>query len=256
MKRKAVSMALILVTAFFISLMADSFTVVRVVNANPYTTPECAVLSPKNNTAYNTTSVNFSFVVYDGFIYYYSFDKRIKMKQVSVEDISQTRTESGEIILQFSTELHDLGYGKHNLTIYCKDAVEFFFPRSVYSYATIAFYIDTVAPNITGLSVNGTDTADRLLNFAVDEETSWVGYSLDNQANVTVNGNIALKELPAGSHSVTVYAKDTAGNTGASETLLFTIEAPFPTVSVIVLVVTIAVVFVGLGLLVYLIRRK
>lgn len=257
MKRKALSLTLILVTGFFISLMADSFPVVRVAEANPYTTPECAVLSPKNYTAYNTTSVDFSFVVDDGLIFYYSFDRRIKMKQVRVGDTAWTRTESGEIIRQFSMQLNDLGDGQHNLTIYCKDAVEFFFPRTVHEYATIAFYVDTVAPNITSLSVNGTDTADKLLNFTVDEETSWVGYSLDNQANVTINGDTTLKELPAGSHNVTVYAKDTAGNMGASETLYFTIAEkpePFPTALVVASVITVAVV--GVGLLFYFKKRK
>ena len=256
MKRKAFSLTFILVMAFFIGLAADSFPVVRVVKANPYTTPECAVLSPKNSTAYNTAIVDFCFVVYDGWIYYYSFDKRIKMKQVKVEEISQKLAESGETMLQFSTELHDLSDGKHNLTIYCKDVVEFFFPRPIQLYATITFYVDTLAPTITNLSVNATTSSDRLLNFTVDKETGWIGYSLDNQANVTVNSDIFLKGLAVGSHNVTVYAEDVAGNIGASETLFFTVEEPFPTLLLVTASVTIAVVCIGLCLLVYLIKRK
>jgi hypothetical protein len=245
MNRKAFSLTFISVMAFVTGLMACNIPVVRVVKANPYATAECTVLSPKNNTAYNSTSVNFSFVVYDDWIYYYSFDKRIEMKQVRVEEISQKLAESGETMLQFSRELHDLGDGKHTLTIYCKDAVEFFFPRPVQLYATIAFYVDTVAPNIASLSVNYTETADMLLNFVVDEELSWVGYSLDNQTNVTINGNTTLKELPAGSHNVTVYATDLAGNTVASETIIFTILEPFepfPIALVIASMITVVVV--------------
>ena len=66
---------------------------------------------------------------------------------------------------------------------------------------------------------------------------------LDNQANVTVNGAIVLKDLPVGSHSVTVYAEDSAGNMGASETLFFTIEEPFPILLVASASVVIIVVF-------------
>jgi hypothetical protein len=246
MNRKAFSLTFILVMmAFFIGLVAYAIPVVRVVKANPYTAPECRFLSPKNNTAYNTTSVNFSFVVYDDWVYYYSFDKRIEMKQVRVEEISQNLAESGETMFQFSTELNDLGDGKHNLTIYCKDAVEFFFPRPIQVLATITFYVDTLAPNISSLYVNCTEPSDLLLNFIVDEELSWVGYSLDNQTNVTINGNTTLKELPAGSHNVTVYAKDTAGNVGTSETIHFTVEEspePFRTTFVIASVIIIVVV--------------
>ena len=61
------------------------------------------------------------------------------------------------------------------------------------------------------------------LNFTVGEPTSWIGYSLDGQANVTISGNTTLFGLSEGSHSLTVYAKDTTGNTGSSETIYFTV---------------------------------
>jgi len=85
------------------------------------------------------------------------------------------------------------------------------------------------------------------LTFTVSESTSWIGYSLDSQMNVTISGNTTLAGLSDGSHSLVVYANDTAGNTGASEIIYFTIETqpepqpaePFPTwiVAVIVIVV-------------------
>jgi hypothetical protein len=53
---------------------------------------------------------------------------------------------------------------------------------------------------------------------------------------------------------LTVYAKDEAGNVGASETILFTVNVPFPTTLVIASVSTVAVV--GIGLLVYFKKRK
>jgi hypothetical protein len=53
-----------------------------------------------------------------------------------------------------------------------------------------------------------------------------MGYSLDGQDNVTVTGNTTLSDLSSGLHNVTVYARDEFGNTGASETVSFTIAEP------------------------------
>jgi hypothetical protein len=59
------------------------------------------------------------------------------------------------------------------------------------------------------------------LTFTVNETTSWIGYSLDSQENVTITGNTTLTDLSYGIHSVTIYANDTAGNMGSSETIYF-----------------------------------
>jgi len=59
------------------------------------------------------------------------------------------------------------------------------------------------------------------LTFTVNETTPWIGYSLDRQENVTITGNTTLTDLSYGMHSVTVYANDTAGNMGSSETIYF-----------------------------------
>jgi hypothetical protein len=62
------------------------------------------------------------------------------------------------------------------------------------------------------------------LNFTVDETTSWIGYSLNGQANVTVFGNTTLVGLLFGTYSVLIYANDTYGNMGSSETVYFTVK--------------------------------
>jgi hypothetical protein len=72
---------------------------------------------------------------------------------------------------------------------------------------------------------NKTYTVDHVdLTFTVSEPTSWIGYSLDGQANVTIAGNTILSELSIGSHRLVVYAKDTDGKTGISETIHFIIS--------------------------------
>ncbi len=83
-------------------------------------------------------------------------------------------------------------------------------------------------------------------NFLTNRAVDWVGYSLDGADNVTVTGNFSLSDLTLGSHSVTVYAKDSNGNIGASETVVFSVsEKSFP-VAVVIAVVVAAVVVVGL----------
>jgi len=86
---------------------------------------------------------------------------------------------------------------------------------------------DTDPPVISILSPqNATYNANSLpLEFAVDEELYWVGYSLDTQQNVTLTGNTTLTSLSNGAHVLVLYAEDVAGNTGRSEVVFF-IEVP------------------------------
>jgi len=82
----------------------------------------------------------------------------------------------------------------------------------------------------------------------------WMGYSLDGQDNVTINGNTTLDGLANGLHNVTVYARDELENTGTSETITFTVDAPFPTALVAASTASIAII--GVGVLVYFKKRK
>ena len=104
---------------------------------------------------------------------------------------------------------------------------------------------------------NGTyNISDFSLDFIVDNDAFQFKYSLDGAENVTVAGNATLTGLGYGLHNLTVYANDRLGNIGASETLFFTITEPFPTSLFIVSAVIVAVVLVGLGLLVYRIKKN
>jgi N-acetylneuraminic acid mutarotase len=92
------------------------------------------------------------------------------------------------------------------------------------------------------------------LIFTVAKPVNWTGYSLDGQENVTVTGNTTINELANGVHNVTVYAKDTLGNVGASETIYFTVDVPFPAMFVVAPVAS--VVVVGAVLAIYFKKRK
>jgi predicted phage tail protein len=101
---------------------------------------------------------------------------------------------------------------------------------------------------------------DVQLNFTVNEPASQIAYSLDGQENVTVDGNTTLTGLSLGEYNVTVYAQDTVGNVGASETIYFNIAEkpepqPFPTTLIIVASIVLLVVVIGIGLLVYFKKR-
>jgi hypothetical protein len=248
MKKTVCALALILMVFFFMGLSSNGPILVRVAEANPYNPVACTVFSPQNNTVYGNSTVEFSFKI-DPIVkckYYYSLDDQIKLKYVYLENTSLTDSYGEPLppVLYRSIELADLSDGQHNLTI--QHLYKYWFVENQWCApldASVIFYVDTTAPKITNFSVNGTETTDRLLNFAVDEEASWIGYSLDDQANVTINGNTTLKGLSAGSHNVTVYAEDVAGDMGASETLLFTIEEPFPTLLVATASIVVVAVF-------------
>jgi parallel beta-helix repeat protein len=83
---------------------------------------------------------------------------------------------------------------------------------------------DTTPPTISILSPQNTTypTSSVPLTFTTNEPTSWIGYSLDDQANVTITGNTTLTGLAIGPHNVIVYANDTYGNTGSSDKVYFT----------------------------------
>jgi hypothetical protein len=95
---------------------------------------------------------------------------------------------------------------------------------------------------------------------------------LDYLSNVTTAGNCTLTGLPNGSHNLTVYAWDSAGNIEASKTITFTIDKQaesenktetltepnaktFPT-TLIVVVSGASLAVVSVGLLVYFKKRK
>jgi hypothetical protein len=126
-------------------------------------------------------------------------------------------------------------------------------------YATNEQYMPigygTIPPSISIASVENSTVNTVSLSFTVNKPYVWLAYSLDGKENVTLTGNTTITGLTSGLHNVTVYAKDTFENTGASETITFSVEVPFPVVPVAAAsAATVAVV--GVGLLVYFKKRK
>ena len=95
------------------------------------------------------------------------------------------------------------------------------------------------------------------LNFTVDRPVGWMSYSLDKSDNITITGNYTLSELSAGVHNVTVYAGDSFGNVGASETIVFSIAETFPMLTLAIVASSIVIIFVvAISILLYLRHRK
>lgn len=84
------------------------------------------------------------------------------------------------------------------------------------------------SPQNTTYNVANVTLYSMPLNFTVDKAASWIGYSLDCQANVTAAGNITLTGLNGGHHTIIVYANDTFGDMAASQPIDFTITQQTP----------------------------
>ena len=122
-----------------------------------------------------------------------------------------------------------------------------------------SYVLEHTPPAITLLSpLNQTYNQSSVsLVFTVNKAVNWTEYSLDGQQNVTLTGNTTLTGLSNGQHNITVYANDTFGNIGASQTINFKIAKPEPFPAELVTVVSVAVaVAIVAGLLVYFRKHK
>ena len=167
------------------------------------TPPSIIVLSPENKT-YSTNAVPLAFTVNESTSWNgYSLDGQ------------------GNVTVTGNATIVGLSEGSHTITIYASDT-----SGNMGSSETVYFAVDTVPPSIRILSPeNRTYTSDSVsLSFSINEPASWIGYSLDSQANITVAGNTTISGLADGSHNLILYANDTGGNMAASELIHFTVE--------------------------------
>jgi hypothetical protein len=179
--------------------------------------------------------------------------------------------------IYFSYNLTNIPEGKHSITIHAIETGLYLggpqgslpelpsphvyqYTFTIRGYSVVNFTMDTTPPTILVYPIENKthDTGDIPLSFILNEPTSQITYSLDGQENMPIAGNTTLTNVPYGDHNVTVYATDNAGNTGASETIPFTVAKPpepLPVVPITTASVTSAGV-IATGLLVYLRKRK
>jgi hypothetical protein len=225
-----------------------------------YTKPEIAISSP-SNMSFNTNSLPLNLTM--GHIYplateasvYYSLDGKDK---ISIFSANESRIDFVKNkITPFNLMVSNLSDCLHNLTVYAEITYLHYGLSSTSS--SVQFTIDTSPPTISGLSIlNETyNSQDAPLSFNVDENASWIAYNLDNQGNKTIQGNITLTGLSDGSHSIVVYANDTVGNMGISDTVFFTVNALTAEDFTPAIVLSgVIVIVIMVGLLVYFKKRK
>jgi hypothetical protein len=157
-----------------------------------------------------------------------------------------------------SISLPELSEGSHGLSVYVEaDAGT---GESYWDSETVYFTVETTAPKIKVLSPltqTYTETSVSLV-FTLDRQANWTGYSIDNEENVTVTGNVSLTGLPNGLHNLTVYANDTYANMGTSETISFTVDVPnsFSVVPIAVVSAVVVSVAASAVFLIYSKKRK
>jgi hypothetical protein len=237
--------------------------------------PAISIFAPKNHSACATNVVLLSVNVSVGesstadFRYidevYYEADWQKKENRLYEYDaVRDPEPPHWEI------EFKSLRDGNYSLVVYAKERGGYYGATSysgpiidqhynlfeIDGSSTVFFTVDTSAPSVSVLSLqNETFYSPNFdLNFVVDEPTSRSTYSLDGNDNVTVAGNTTLTGMPIGVHNVTVYAWDTAGNVGASESVTFTIKESFPTLTVATASV-VSLALVGAVLMVYFKKR-
>lgn len=168
----------------------------------------------------------------------------------------------------FSLDLSDTPGGNHSLTIYAVGygsyqvdeefidsiTIKYFYENfEMTSFSTVHFTKDLVPPRISFLSPpNRTyDSHDVELGFTVTEATSKILYCLDGATNQSVTGSLNLTGLSEGSHNVTLWAFDLAGNPAEPKTQTFNVDLPEPFPTTLVVVPISIVLIVGVSLFVF-----
>jgi parallel beta-helix repeat protein len=220
------------------------------------TAPTIYIFSPASGT-YSTTIVPLEFAVNE-----------------PTSRISYSLDGNANVTLLGNTTLTGLSNGLHSITVFATDKA------GNSASATVQFVIDIpiviLPPNASVLSHEGKtnstkpvqltvpsvvsvnspqnktyDTNSIPLTFTTDNNVLWAGYSLDGKENVTITGNTTLAALSTGPHSLSVSVNDSAGNTGTSETIYFTIAekpvtkpnpAPFSTEWTATAIILVAIV--------------
>ena len=268
MKRKTITVYALLfmliasmVGTGFVSLVEANFTSTAMFNFDilPITdTPSISILSPSNQTIQqNSTNITFNVAMPQSwnchFLSYQFFVGQVKSVTCSLD---QTQILSNETLygltgffvqnysdpnyqvrsINYSQEVGLLSLGQHSLIVSVKAKTLYNYQHdSWYDVSASATFMFSVGakPILTNLSIENRTYDKPLvpLVFNVNDSTSWMGFSLDNQANVTLYENVTLTDLAEGNHSLVVYANDTFGNMGKSDTVLFSIVLPTPSPS-------------------------
>ncbi len=274
--KKKVETILVLLTILIITITNIQFITLTVANPSPKpilpTTPDknepTITLNEPSNKTYNVGTIHYSVTVkkpsswfdYNPIhgqiiLIWYTIDNN---KEIEIADEPDYTSQQP---LNYEGDMTNLSDGNHSFQIHihsCSyynshydknnsqtwDAEEYYY---IDTYSNrINFTIDTTSPNINLLSIENKtyySTNNYTVNIPLEftlNEPSKIAFSLDNSETI-IYGNTSLTDVPIGSHSITLYATDTAGNIGKSETVNFTVykqetenhqSEPFPIIPI------------------------
>ncbi len=134
-------------------------------------------------------------------------------------------------------------------------------------YAPVGYVAVAPAVQVASPEQNMTYAVGNVsLAFAVDRSAAALNYSLDGAANMTLTGNTTLTDLAIGAHNITIYATYPVDNTGASQTIHFTIapeqqqdpepHEPFPAIQVVAVAAAATTITAAACTLLYFKKRK
>jgi hypothetical protein len=179
---------------------------------------------PRNSTAYfNVTVTNYSNVTKNISIHVSAedlIDQSIGFKQI--DTTIPDETSASYLMDIFVPTYAVIGVAEAHASIWSGGL-------PIYTAEDIEFYVgpaDSIVPSMRILSPENKTYNSSLslpLTFTIDERVTWMAYSINSTANVTLTGNMTLTGLTNNAYLLTVYARDTSGNVGASPAVLFTI---------------------------------
>ncbi len=91
----------------------------------------------------------------------------------------------------------------------------------------------TMPPKVVIISPQNRTYQQVTLSFVLNRDASWMGYSIDGGVNVTLSSEVRLNDLVQGGHQIRIYANDSAGNMGASDTVYFSIDTIAPAIQIL-----------------------
>ena len=231
--------------------------------------PEISVLAPVNHTFYSKDNLPLIFNVtppqsktaFSTSIKYVAYQADWVGKTINVFNGGSGNDPS------LSLYLSDIPEGEHSILIQAFGLVSYLVgpltlkDARIDSESEIIFTIDTKTPIVSIFNIQNVSSKESpSLAFKVNEIASKSSYVIDNQQNVTIQGNTTLPILPVGEHNVTVYAWDFAGNIGKSEQSFFVVQQPEPIKSeplpITNIAITIIVIILVIASLSLLFRRQ
>ncbi len=88
----------------------------------------------------------------------------------------------------------------------------------------------SVPPQVKITSPENKTYREVTLDYTTNKGVNWIGYSIDENPNITVTSSITIRGLSQGEHEVVMYANDSQGNMGESNRVFFSIDSVAPIV--------------------------